>query len=397
MYKSIVGAFNSDLAEGKGDQKNFKEFLENDWDRELIVTHNGVFHLDEVMAIAMILMWRDKIKNECITERPEYKLVRTRDMNEPIPHSALILDVGEKFLPEQGWIDHHQANFHKKWIVTQLGENKPPLTVNMATTGCVWYMIGDDLIRNHIPAQVDCAIDWKERIRIIESIMNRMKSFIFQIDAPDVGQLSLLGASKSTSFSQIIGKYNDDNVNNNDQQLENMKAAIDLAMFVLSKTIRVELKKHFALEYVLTKLRNGYDQKYFVLDEEGIPWKDAIFKKWKEAERYKLVILPANLAEDEWRVQTLPAAQNDPMSMRCPAPVELRGQPASKLKEIVGAEVTFCHQNGFIGGAIGFDAAQKLAKYWIENSINEEEYFQRGKEFVDTVSKHGGIAKIIAS
>ena len=62
-----------------------------------IVTHNGPYHADDVVAVALL---------QCLPDWRHAPLVRTRD-EEVIRTAAMVVDVGGEYAPERGKFDHH--------------------------------------------------------------------------------------------------------------------------------------------------------------------------------------------------------------------------------------------------------------------------------------------------
>lgn len=67
----------------------------------LIATHNGQFHADDVIAVALL---RSHIL-------PDMQVVRTRDMA-LVAKADFVVDVGGVFDPASRRFDHHQASYH---------------------------------------------------------------------------------------------------------------------------------------------------------------------------------------------------------------------------------------------------------------------------------------------
>src|SRR5512139_750518 len=65
-----------------------------------VVTHDGSFHADDVLAFALIRVFRD----------PEAELVRTRDRDR-IAAADVAIDVGDEYDPARRRFDHHQVSY----------------------------------------------------------------------------------------------------------------------------------------------------------------------------------------------------------------------------------------------------------------------------------------------
>jgi len=72
----------------------------NKFNLNKIGTHNGVFHADEITAIAMISVFRGV----------EPEIIRTRNpevLNQILQDGGILIDVGGEYNPEKGIFDHH--------------------------------------------------------------------------------------------------------------------------------------------------------------------------------------------------------------------------------------------------------------------------------------------------
>lgn len=347
MYKCIV------RSSIEVDEKFFKKAMYCN----KIITHSGVFHSDEIFSIAILQLldrhWED------------VEIVRTRDadvIKKAFSENTLILDVGEVFSPENGWIDHHQISFDKKYtIINEYGDYE---TIPMATCGCVWSLVSDHIIRQ-LAKSKDIFLN-KDNLEYVKS---SMKNYLFQIDAVDVGKLDCLGISKAQTMIATISMFNSDNVNDSVEQLSNFKKAINLAKMILTKKIFSILRKVLSREKIFNSLeesKNNHHEDYLIIEEVGTPWKEIVFENWEDFEKTKLVIFKAG--EDDWRVQTLPLYKDDFTSQRNPAPVDLRGKSTEEIKSISGInDITFIHRSGFLGGVKSLKSAKKLVDFWLNN------------------------------
>eukprot|EP00919_Chromeraceae_sp_WS-2016_P045117 GHVR01107543.1.p1 GENE.GHVR01107543.1~~GHVR01107543.1.p1 ORF type:complete len:111 (+),score=16.77 GHVR01107543.1:49-381(+) len=79
-----------------------------------IVTHDGRFHCDDAMAIAML---------NRIPEFANFELVRTRDAG-IIDRADVVVDVGGIFDHEKKRYDHHQRGFNEVFGVKHFTRTK---------------------------------------------------------------------------------------------------------------------------------------------------------------------------------------------------------------------------------------------------------------------------------
>ena len=88
-----------------------------------IVTHNGHFHTDELMAVAVLLL-----------KFPDAEVVRTRD-EKIIKQADIAVDVGQIYDPASTRFDHHQPG----------GARKRENGIPYASFGLVWKEYGVEL------------------------------------------------------------------------------------------------------------------------------------------------------------------------------------------------------------------------------------------------------------
>lgn len=77
--------------------------MSNDIRNVKVVTHDGTFHADEVLAVAMIQMCSDFNMVDIVRTRNESKLAEA--LKDP---SVIVIDVGGRYEPDLNNYDHHQ-------------------------------------------------------------------------------------------------------------------------------------------------------------------------------------------------------------------------------------------------------------------------------------------------
>jgi len=108
-----------------------------------IGTHNGIFHADEVVGIAVL---------ELALIGEDMHVVRTRDRDE-LSQLDIVIDVGG------GWYDHHKPGF----------DFRRPTGEKYASAGLVWHKYAENAITN---------VAWEEKV-ILASGTNFCNSIIF--------------------------------------------------------------------------------------------------------------------------------------------------------------------------------------------------------------------------
>lgn len=284
-----------------------------------LATHNGNFHTDDVFAIALL--------KELF---PDAEVIRTRD--ETVLQTAdIVVDVGKIFDPEQKRFDHHQR---------QAGTR--PNGIVYSGLGLTWQAYGLEFCDGNTEA-------W-QRID---------QQFVQHIDAHDNGQKTYqVDASGVEPFliDDIIKLYNPSPLEAAQAHSHNERffEAVDFARLILKR-----LKKHHAemieAETAFIKAYQASDDKRYVTLDKHLPFKQRL----SDMPELLYVVYP-NETGESWMVE---AVSKEPGSFesRQPFPKEWRGQDVATLRKLTGVEdIIFCHNSGFIAGAVSKAGALAL-------------------------------------
>jgi uncharacterized UPF0160 family protein len=301
-----------------------------------IITHDGVFHTDEVMAIAMLKL--------CVYIE---EVIRTRD-EETIKiaknnEDYIVLDVGGEFNPKLNNYDHHQHSFTL---------SHPKSKILFSTTGLIWRDYGYALIHAIVPN----ANDHHQNL-----IYDRMYDDIVSVtDAYDNGNFEagdrILAKNKSVvNIASIVPVFNpawEDNTNTEAHKQKENKAfdeAVNICMNIIKKYIEKAYGDLQAEEYVRKQFAktNMYNE-ILVLDK-FVPWKKALSEENKalgdNGYRFKVAVFP-NKTNTQYIVE---AVKNTDGTYRFLFPKHLRGQPKESLKALTGCDsIDFVHRTGFL-------------------------------------------------
>lgn len=188
------------------DRKDFKTYN--------VVTHDGKFHPDELLAIAMLKKFYGNVE----------KIIRTRDenilQNALDDENTILVDVGLVDDSDRLAFDHHQTSMTKTW--TMLDGTSTPFSA----TGLVF----DFLVKNGFMDSID-----KSGIEIIK------RDWIIPIDAADNG-------IKPCEKLALVFGFNRDDKNENDLQFFK---ALNLVENVLENIIHSA--KQFSYSNQITK------------------------------------------------------------------------------------------------------------------------------------------------
>ncbi len=282
-----------------------------------IAVHNGVFHADEVFAIAILRMIY-----------PDVELIRTRDEME-LASADFRIDVGGVCCPETGDYDHH--------LVEGAGfrENGIPY----ASCGLIWYYFGMKLVQseyqfNHIDQKI---------IQSIDAVDNGFSNGEEHLDF------------KMFNVSDIIDSCNPSWYRDDLTEDAAFNNAVNFAVIILENEIRKAIGFETAKDFVNDAIKNAVDDRYIVLDKY-CPWQYIV----NENSRILYVVFPSTTGD--WLVRTVPKKSGS-FNARKPLPRKWAGTRTLDLTAITGVlDAVFCHPACFIAGAKTKEGAIKLTE-----------------------------------
>lgn len=265
----------------------------------LVATHDGPFHADDVMAVALIRTFHDS----------EATVVRTRDPDR-IAAADLVVDVGGDYAPERGRFDHHQAEYTGPlsaagMVLAWLTQTRQ-LDAELATTlrdGLMTYLDDVDNGRRAPAADVPCFP------RIVDALNQPARTHA----AFD------LAFAQAAAFAQawmagVVAQH--------ERVLDarrEVRAAMDRAV---SDGTRV------------------------IVLEEYLPWKQVYFEAGGASHPTDYVLHPGT--DGSWRVVAIPPKLGD-FGQKRPLPEAWAGLTDGDLEAVTGVEGSvFCHKNRFI-------------------------------------------------
>ncbi len=294
-----------------------------------VTTHDGIFHADEVFALAVLRLFFAQTGKEM-------EITRTRDLDK-IAMSDWAVDVGGEHKATKKRFDHHQKG---KAGIRKNG-------VPYASFGLVWKAYGKKITSNK---EVWEAID---------------KKLVTPIDAMDNGvSLStsrILGVSDYTC-SQVIsalGRSHDES----EAHLA-FEKAIEFATLILKGEIKkVEAKIEGELLVTQEIIRQNEPQ--VLVLEKYAKWNDAVDK----CKNVKLVIFPDG-STTKWCIQAAHDNDEDFGVDRISFPSEWRGLTNSDLDIASGIQDTvFCHAGGFFAVVKTKEGAVEMAEKVITSQL----------------------------
>lgn len=278
-----------------------------------VVTHNGIFHADDVFSIAALKQ-----------VFPSFSLVRTRDSN-VISEADIVVDVGGHYDADKDRFDHHQRD----------GAGERENGIPYSSFGLIWKKYGVQI----------CDGD--------QDVANAVDSgLVSTIDAIDCGYVER--AAEGISLSQSISMFNptweeDDDI---DQCFDEaiVFASRFLERFIASATGGVKAK-----EIVSKAIEIAKDPRVIVL-EKFTPWKRTVHALSEDA---LYMVYPSQTGQ--WRIQSVPIEPGS-FENKKSLPAPWGGLSETDLQDVTGInDAMFCHNGLFIAGAESFESVMTMA------------------------------------
>jgi len=279
----------------------------------LLVTHNGPFHADDVLAAALIRVFLDA--SAIVT--------RTRDEN-AIENADVVFDVGGVFDPLKRRFDHHQREY------------------------------------SGLRSSAGMVLDWLEcRGQVGQSVASSLRTqLVDYVDAIDTG--AMRGQSGVPCFSSLVGMLVERAVDGDfDRWYERaVEMAIDIVEAIRSGCLRSERDTRAVHSAMAEALKSNSRVIFF---DEYLKWKPAYFEAAGAEHPTEYVLFPGR---DDWRVVTIPVAAES-LDDKRKLPGEWAGLSGAELEKVVGVSgARFCHKNCFIAAFENKDAAVEALRRW---------------------------------
>lgn len=295
-------------------------------DRSILVkTHDGKFHADEAMAIAVVQSWAK-------TQQGVVSYIRTRDTEVP---ADLVFDVDGVNDTTNGRFDHHNRSFD---------ETHPDSEFPMASAGQAWKVFGREILKEkyNLPyGSIEMEYVWG---KVDQGTMT-------PIDALDNGYCTPMVEGVNFTHITLNGLVS----TMNDRELDHIKQDRMFGRLV------VTLSEY--LDTLIESLVLVAEEIPHVLHEvtvsDGPVVQFSRFYSWTAAMEMdpaafqnKLLFTYPEKVPGMTRIQTFPKSLEDFMSQRCSAPASLRGYrwDDNDPKFLDEAPIEFIHKGGFIGG-----------------------------------------------
>ena len=325
----------------------------------IIVTHSGMFHADDALAVHMLYK---------LPRLHNATLIRTRDPAQ-IARGTFVVDVGAEYDHARHRYDHHQRGFFETFSDTH--------KTKLSSAGLVWKHFGREILAAHLGvAETDPRID---------TLYTKMyDDFVEAIDAIDNGIPMYPGAAGppayrsrtdlSSRVAHLGPRWNQES--NDAILLERFRIASRLAGTEFFERVDDAVESWFpARDIVRAALEartrfDGADARgRIILFERAVNWKGHLYQLETElgvpdADKPLYVVYPDE--GGRWRVQAVPV---DPESFesRRALPEPWRGVRDEQLSTVTGIPgCIFTHNSGFIGGNETRDGALEMARRALE-------------------------------
>lgn len=300
-----------------------------------LVTHNGAFHLDEVLATSVLL-----------EIYPDAEIVRSRDMD-IIDSGDVVYDVGSIFDPEKNRFDHHQRGFYETF--------SPDYKIKLSSAGLVFKYFHEKLFAKY---------GLLKSSPIFDDIKKKIYEEIFlYADAIDNG-IDTLCEIKPRSLADVVRSFNCRSIVGDNDEASNAR------FFEALEFVKKDLNNY--LNHVLTDYRVNYEK----LFDELKNFDDEIFITSRIYSLDLIFTLNKRLSKDikhviytddtTFRIYVMPIELGK-FAIKYPLHADWRGlrdEELVKISEIPGC--TFVHASGFTGGNLSLDGAIKMCKKSLE-------------------------------
>jgi uncharacterized UPF0160 family protein len=345
---------------------------------KVIMTHNGTFHCDEVLATAMLTYHTNEFRNA--------KTIRSRKKTDWV-NADVLLDVGGEFDVPKRRFDHHQTTFNE--TLSERHKTK------LSTAGLIFKHFGKEVITDvleHLHKEKLCNNDWTSKD--IEDIYNYVYLELFEsIDAIDNGISQYENADPpnyriTTDLSSRVARLNVSWNQTKEKEKEKDKNAMEsLEMERFEKAMKVcdaelvECITICALSYIparkivetaILNRKQVHESGQIIEMTAFCPWTDHLFQLEKElsitssssdSQNTIPIILFAIFAvnNNEFCIRAVPLSPKS-FKLRKQLKESWCGVPDSEIEDASGIKgLKFVHSNGFIAGAKTRDAALALA------------------------------------
>lgn len=305
---------------------NFQRVEEQEFsmDEVVLYTHSGVFHGDDVFAVAIV---------QEFFGGAGVPIERVRELPEEFEAPDIAVDVGGEHDWSKIIFDHHQKG----------GSDD-----GMAACGKTWAFFGPEI----------CDGSEEVAARVYEVLLG-------SIDRADIAVSDWTPVSDSMrhlSGAALISSMNPPVGASAEEQMECFQIAVNAARTALKGTVS-QAKAWVTMRTAVAEAAEIRPRPEVLVLEKPGPWQEHVFELGLDDVLY--AIFP-DLSRGGYRLQAVPDAPGS-FGMRRPLPVAWKGLRGADFNAALGGEFTedsslFCHPGLFMAGAASLEEVLKMAE-----------------------------------
>eukprot|EP01090_Pellita_catalonica_P005570 TRINITY_DN1568_c0_g3_i1.p2 TRINITY_DN1568_c0_g3~~TRINITY_DN1568_c0_g3_i1.p2 ORF type:complete len:372 (-),score=86.12 TRINITY_DN1568_c0_g3_i1:1212-2327(-) len=325
-----------------------------------IGTHDGCFHVDEILACYLLRKLKKFEKSQIIRSRKKDELAK----------AGILVDVGGEYNPEKLRFDHHQRGF-----TTTLS---PHHSTRLSSAGLIYKHYGHQVLTSLYPDLTDTELQ--------DLYLFVYTGFIEELDAVDNGikQYDTTATARYQTNSSLSARIGRMNPTWNTPRGYNMTSLFRKAMKIVGAEFesfvehakstwlpaKTEMTRAFAA-------RTEHDPSgQIIVLPQRIPWAEHLYALERESatttsptekdlRTVKFIIFPGS--SDMFRVRCVPTCAKE-FDSRLPLPERWRGLSEEELSGDSIKGIVFVHANGFIGGNRTLAGALAMAQTTIKEA-----------------------------
>jgi uncharacterized UPF0160 family protein len=198
------------------------------FDVKNIVTHDGIFHGDDVFACALVRLGFPEVEIQ-----RDRKTAEALANDESKPATTLVLDAGGKLAPSSGLFDHHQ----REGVPTRSSTGLP-----YATFGLILHSeLGMHICQTMADVILKARGEEFAKVGASSVVQKAIEKIASQIDARDTG-----GPKEDSPLSDVVSSHLPPWYATQEEVNACFEDAIDFAELVLKKVVESALTFHVA-------------------------------------------------------------------------------------------------------------------------------------------------------
>ncbi len=295
--------------------------------KNILVTHNGKFHADDILACAVLQLILEK-------RGEDYEVIRTRD-TKIIAEADYVFDVGGEYDAEKNRYDHHQLG----------GAGKYDSDIPYASIGLVWKHFGEELcgsekIAGMIEDQIVMPIDADDNGVALVDLKSDVAPFRLQ--------------EYFYAFRPTWREGSTDEVFD-----AGFHKCVDLAKELFLRQIKIKQDYDGVAELFKKDYDRAEDKRIIELSE-AYPWEGV-------STEYPDTLFTVYPRQDNWRLGTV-RKERYSFANRKDLPAVWAGLRDVDLQAVSGIDdAIFCHNGRFLAVAKTREGALALAKLAVDN------------------------------